>query len=87
MPNRPDGQVISLGIPQNQLNRGNYIVDSGTTDTYFDRSFRPFFNEVFQPMTGSAYSHAKVKLSREQLNALLTILIQLEGDEETNRAV
>ena len=44
--------VTWLGIPEEELNRGQFIVDSGTPDTYFARSFSPFFNKRFKEMSG-----------------------------------
>ena len=83
----PPKQVKSLGIPEDQLRRGQFIVDSGTTDTYFARSFSPYFKKIFEEMTGFQYGHSKVKLTKEELDAMPTILFQLEGDEELNKGI
>lgn len=83
----PTKKVVSLGIPPEQLNRGQFIVDSGTTDTYFARSFSPYFKKVFKDLAGFDYGHSKVKLTKEELESMPTILFQLKGDEAMNTAV
>lgn len=83
----PNKKVVSLEIPADQLDRGQFIVDSGTTDTYFARSFSPYFKKVFKDLAGFEYGHSKVKLTKEELAALPTILFQLQGDEGMNNAI
>ena len=83
----PPKPVRALGVPEAQMNRGQFIVDSGTTDTYFARAFSPYFKSLFKEMAGFEYGHSKVKLTQEEVEALPTILFQLEGNEELNREV
>ncbi len=60
------------------LNSGSgIIVDSGTTDTYFHRSMRAPFAQAFKKFTGQAFTNKKMKLTKEELMALPTILIQM----------
>jgi hypothetical protein len=82
-----NSKVVNLGIPADQLARGQFIVDSGTTDTYFARSFNPYFKKAFKEMAGFDYGHSKVKLTLEELTAMPTIIFQIEGDEAMNQAV
>lgn len=79
--------ITSLGIPDDQLNRGQFIVDSGTTDTYFARAFSPYFKKLFKEMAGFDYGHSKVKLTQEELDSMPTILFQLAGNEKLNKEV
>lgn len=82
----PDAKVISLGIGSSTL-RGQVIVDSGTTDTYFGRALGGQFNKVFEQLSGKKYTHGKQKMSLEEVQQLPTLLIQLEGDEELNKKI
>eukprot|EP00527_Entomoneis_sp_CCMP2396_P004624 CAMPEP_0198151954 /NCGR_PEP_ID=MMETSP1443-20131203/57812_1 /TAXON_ID=186043 /ORGANISM="Entomoneis sp., Strain CCMP2396" /LENGTH=623 /DNA_ID=CAMNT_0043817809 /DNA_START=268 /DNA_END=2138 /DNA_ORIENTATION=- len=82
----PGTKVISLGVGSLTL-RGQVIVDSGTTDTYFARALGGQFSKVFEQLSGKKYSHSKQKMTLAEVQALPTILIQLEGDEALNKAV
>ena len=83
----PPKEIRSLGVPEAQLSRGQFIVDSGTTDTYFARAFSPYFKKLFKEMAGFDYSHSKLKMTKEELEAMPTILFQLQGNEELNRQI
>lgn len=83
----PNAQVVTLSVSEDQLNHGNVIVDSGTTDTYFTRRIATEFNTVYQQLSGRAYSHSGVSLTEDELKALPTILIQLAGDEAMNKGL
>jgi hypothetical protein len=81
----PDAKVVTLDITKALLNRGGVIVDSGTTDTYWNRNMANLFKDAFSGLTGGkSYSNSPIHLSKEELAALPTILFQLEGDEATN---
>ena len=80
-------QLITLGIDINSLNRGSVIVDSGTTDTYFNRALANPFAHAWQELTNTEYNHRPVTLTTEELQALPTILFQIEGDVAMNQAV
>jgi hypothetical protein len=81
----PKAQVITLQVSEDNLNHGNVIVDSGTTDTYFSRRMATEFNNAYKLLTGQAYSHSGVTLTGAQLHELPTILIQLAGDDAMNK--
>lgn len=66
---------------------GQVIVDSGTTDSYFSRSIAKSFMSAFQQLSGRTYGHRKEILTMEEINAMPTILIQLEGELGLNRAI
>jgi len=83
----PQAPLITLGIDINSLNRGSVIVDSGTTDTYFNRAMANPFAHAWQELMHTDYSHRPVTLTTEQLQALPTILFQIEGDVTMNQAV
>ena len=83
----PNVAVQLLDISETSLNSGRVIVDSGTTDTYFSRNMQGPFEKAFKEITGEAYGHNTKKLTKEQLAMQPTILFQLSGDEDLNRAV
>jgi hypothetical protein len=80
----PDLKVVKLDVGEADLNQGNVIVDSGTTDTYFNRKIGQAFSKVYQSMTGQSYGHNPISLTAEQMDMLPTILIQFSGDESQN---
>ena len=70
-------KVIRVRINPRTVNSGKgVIVDSGTTDTYLSQSAAPAFNKAWREATGKAYSHSSVKLTREELQRLPTVLVQ-----------
>eukprot|EP00543_Licmophora_paradoxa_P007368 CAMPEP_0202447730 /NCGR_PEP_ID=MMETSP1360-20130828/6492_1 /ASSEMBLY_ACC=CAM_ASM_000848 /TAXON_ID=515479 /ORGANISM="Licmophora paradoxa, Strain CCMP2313" /LENGTH=223 /DNA_ID=CAMNT_0049064949 /DNA_START=13 /DNA_END=684 /DNA_ORIENTATION=+ len=77
-------QEISIS----DMNNGEVIVDSGTTDTYLSTKLRGPFNDAWKQATGVDYDNDSHKLTDEQLLALPTILLQLEGstDQPDNTA-
>jgi len=80
-----DAKVVRLNIPEDKLNRGNTIVDSGTTDTYFTHFISAEFKKVYQDLSKRPYHHNGVSLSQGELESLPTILIQLSGDLDLNQ--
>lgn len=79
--------VVALDADEGSLNSGGIIVDSGTTDTYYSRSISRAFGNAYKKLTGNAYNHDPVNLTTEQLNALPTILFQIAGDVDSNKAL
>jgi len=73
------GKMHKLGLSESQLNRGNVIVDSGTTDTYFSSALSGPFKAAWKELTGTAYSHNPVSLTADQIGALPTIILVLAG--------
>ena len=71
----------SMGLSESQLNSGNVIVDSGTTDTYFTRKVAAPFKKAWKDITGKDYNHNPVMLSPEELEALPTIVLVMSGFE------
>lgn len=80
----PSQDVKGLEVPHALLNSGGIIVDSGTTDTYWNRAIASAFENVFQQMAGRPYSNTAWSLTHEELLALPTILFQLESSEIAN---
>jgi hypothetical protein len=76
----PDN-IVTVDITEQSLNSGSVIVDSGTTDTYLTRNLKGPFMAAFKQLVGYDYKENGMKLSQEQVEALPTILIQLEGIE------
>lgn len=70
----------SLGIAPETLNSGKgVIVDSGTTDTFFEKSGARAFLSAFEKAAGMAYSENKMNLRPDDLASLPNITIVLEG--------
>ncbi|GMF13809.1 unnamed protein product [Phytophthora lilii] len=71
---------VSLGIAPSTINSGRgVIVDSGTTDTFFDGSGKRSFMKAFSDAAGRDYSEKQMKLSSDELAALPVISIILSG--------
>mmetsp|Transcript_1862 Transcript_1862/g.3560 ORF Transcript_1862/g.3560 Transcript_1862/m.3560 type:complete len:643 (-) Transcript_1862:684-2612(-) len=77
------GKMHKLGLSEAQLNSGNVIVDSGTTDTYMMASLSGPFKAAWKELTGSVYGHQPLSLSVEEIDALPTIVLVLSGFDET----
>ena len=70
--------IIPITADLFSVNSGKgVILDSGTTDTYLHKSLAQPFNEAWRKITGKPYSNLPVKLTRQQIAELPTILIQL----------
>jgi hypothetical protein len=76
--------VRDLAVSFDHLNHGGIIVDSGTTDTYWNRQISTAFQQVFKEMSGRTYTHSALKLSTEELAKFPTILFQLVADPTEN---
>jgi hypothetical protein len=83
----PNAEVIKLAISESDLNKGSVIVDSGTTDTYWNRNLATTLKPAFLALAGKAYDNKPVSLTAAQLNALPTILFQIKGSEGSNAAL
>lgn len=83
----PAAKIINLKIPEADLNQGGVIVDSGTTDTYFNRKISTSFRNAFKQLSGTAFSHNGLDLTTDDLSGYPTILFQLYGDETENQAI
>jgi hypothetical protein len=55
------------------------ILDSGTTDTLLDISYKELFDDAWKQWTGSNFPSDEVHISPEELKLWPTIIIQLEG--------
>jgi len=53
-----------------------YCTSTGTTDTYLNKAVAPDFTKAWKKATGQKYSHSPMRLTREQLKILPTILVQ-----------
>jgi hypothetical protein len=83
-------KYVLINGNEKSLNDGDgVIVDSGTTDTYFQRHLKEPFKKAFKEMTGMSFSNKKMTLTREEIMALPTILIQMapHKDKEMDASV
>jgi|ERR1712238_372323 len=83
----PNKGVTVLNLAETVLNKGGVIVDSGTTDTYWNSAISIEFQKVFTKLAGRAHSNKPMKLSDNEFNSLPTILFQLYSDDGTNSHV
>jgi hypothetical protein len=72
-------KMHKLDIDESSLNRGNVIVDSGTTDSYFTRELNGPFQSVWKEIMGNSYNHGPVTLTEEDIAVLPTIIIVMQG--------
>lgn len=72
-------RMHKLTITTSELNMGNAIVDSGTTDTYFPRALAGPFKKAWKKLTGNDYNHNHIELSDDEIAKLPTIILILEG--------
>lgn len=72
--------IVRLPMQSKSVNSGKgVIIDSGTTDTYLSKTLAKDFGESWKEITGMSYSNTALKLSKEAVDKLPTLLIQLEG--------
>jgi len=72
-------RMHKLDISESSLNRGNVIVDSGTTDSYFTSALAKPFGDMWQRLTGKKYSHTGVSMTEKQIDAMPTIILVIQG--------
>ena len=71
-------EIIPIAADLYSMNSGKgVIIDSGTTDTYLHRSLAKPFNDAWKSVTGKAYTNSPMRLTRQQIMELPTILIQI----------
>lgn len=78
--NWKNDEIVHLPMDSKSVNSGKgVIVDSGTTDTYLSKSLQKAFYQNWKAMTGMTYSNSALKLTREEIKKLPTLLVQLEA--------
>jgi hypothetical protein len=70
-----------IDLSEAELNRGNVIVDSGTTDTYFSRVIDGPFKQIWKELTGNDYNHSPISITDAEIAALPTIILVLSAYE------
>ena len=83
----PGATVVRLDLSRETLNQHGIIVDSGTTDTYWQRSIQQVFRKAFKEVSGKTFTHNAMRLTKDELDAFPTILIQIDGDVTKNEAI
>lgn len=69
----------SLHITSNTIGSRGCIIDSGTTDSYFPKSFANIFNNAFQKFTGMIYTTNALNIPSEILLQLPTVVLTFLG--------
>lgn len=78
------GKLIKLDLDEYTLNMGGVIIDSGTTDTYFNKRYGYEFRSAWKQITGNEFhENESFSLTNEELFALPTIVFQLYGSPFT----
>jgi len=81
----PTDGIVALNLDADTLNKSGIIVDSGTTDTYWNVGIASEFKKVFSQLSdGRAFNNNPMALSEKDLHSLPTILFQLESSSDMN---
>ena len=80
----PDAAILTVDADDVSLNYGSVRIDSGTTDTYFNKRIAEAFENAYRDLTGQEFDYEPKTLSEEELMGLPTILVQLKGDVSLN---
>ena len=81
----PNKGVTILQLEESVLNKGGVIVDSGTTDTYWNSAISTQFKKAFSELAnGREHTNTAMKLTNKELLAFPTILLQLYSDDDAN---
>ena len=76
----PYVQYMQVDVSESNLNNGDIVLDSGTTDTYLSSQLYHDFNKAWNSlMRGRSYDNESHRYSGEELLSLPTILFQLEA--------
>ena len=74
--------VTFLDVPESTINKGGIIVDSGTTDTYWNRGIASVYKEAFKKYAGFSHSNSAMELTEEEMLALPTIIFQIATTDQ-----
>jgi Eukaryotic aspartyl protease len=86
-PENVNAKYRLLNVDEDSLNRGQVIVDSGTTDTYFNNAIKSEFKKAWKEHTGKDYTQNGLKLSAEDFKTMPSVVLQIAGDETRNGAL
>lgn len=82
--NKKKTKIIQLDVEPDKINKGNVIVDSGTTDTYWNREIESAFRQAFAELAGREHSNKEWKITEAEVKQLPTVIFQLESNQITN---
>ena len=83
-PRRNRSFFQTLATPEADLNHGDVLIDSGTSDTYLNKLVMKSFRIAFHQLCGREFKNEPMTLTDEELNNLPTIVLQLVGDSKVN---
>lgn len=76
----PHVHYLEVNVSERDLNNGNIVLDSGTTDTYLSSHLYHDFDKAWKSlMGGRSYNNGSHRYTDQQLLALPTVLFQLEA--------
>jgi hypothetical protein len=70
---------LEVDVSEKELNGGNVVLDSGTTDTFLSSNLYHAFNKAWTSLMGRSYNNRNHHCTNEELLALPTLLFQLEA--------
>ena len=80
----PVAEVVRLNVSQEALNVGGIVVDSGTTDTWWNRGIADSFKIAFRSIVGFDFDTSFSDLTPRDLEAMPTILFQFVAEPGAN---
>lgn len=73
-------KYLEVDVSEEDLNSGNVVLDSGTTDTYLSSRIYRDFNKAWKSlMGGRSYNNGSHRYTDDELLSLPTLLFQLEA--------
>jgi len=81
-------RIERVDIGEQKLNTDGVIIDSGTTDTYFNKRIQEAFRKAWKKiMDGKEFTNKEVALTEEEFLSMPTIIFQLEGNDDLNKLI
>ncbi len=77
--------IVKLDVEESKLNEGPVVIESGYASTYFTPNMFGAFRQAWTHLTRSDYITMPRYTTYDEMQALPTILIQLEGLESFNQ--
>eukprot|EP00978_Attheya_sp_CCMP212_P012229 scaffold30403_cov53-Attheya_sp.AAC.1 len=79
---RQNEEVFHVDVDELTLNKGEFIVDSGTTDTFLPSAMEEPFGKLFRKLAGFEYHNRPMSMTDSELIGLPTILLQFTGSKD-----
>ena len=80
----PTEGLVKLNQTSTSSSASVAIIESGTTDTYWNRGIEQSFKHAYLEMVGREYNHYNQYITKEEVEKLPTILFQLDAETMGN---